>query len=307
MSVEQSPARFGSPGAGPPGRATPPGTPIIRAGGGVASTFALCGFTLRQILGQRKLWLTIAILLFPAAVVVLVRSVGGGRATRDVWEMYHVLMQFVLLMLLMPLVALSYGTALIGAEVEQRTLAYLTTRRLRRGSVLLIRFAATWLVLSALFALAMLALHICVTLHVGVGAVPGTRIVWEPTRDLGFYLALAPAGAGAFLAVFTAISLLFSRPLIVSAIYLAVSELVLGNLPAPVRRLSVSHPLRHFLAEHIPGGRQLYQLPAPILADIYPAGETGLWSLLAITVVLLAAALILMTFRELVPARVSRD
>jgi ABC-2 type transport system permease protein len=307
MSAAEHPPHFGSPSEDLHGGAAPAATAVIREGRVVASLFALCGFTLRQILGQRKLWLAIAILLFPAAVVVLVRSVGGEHATRDVWEMYHVLMQFVLLMLLMPLVALLYGTALIGAEVEQRTLAYLTTRRLHRGSVLLIRFAATWLVLSALFALAMLALHACVTLHAAVNAVPGTRTAWEPAHDLGFYLALAPAGAAAFLAVFTTISLLASRPLIVSAIYVAVFELVLGNLPAPVRRLSISHPLRQFLAAHIPGGRELYQLPAPIVAEIYPAGHTGIWTLLAVTAVLLAAALALMTFRELVPARVSRD
>ncbi len=196
---------------------------------------ALFGFTIRQILGQRKLWLAAAILLFPAAVVVLVRSVGGGQALRHLWGMYQVLMQFVLVMALMPLVCLLYGAGLVGAEVEQRTLVYLTTRRLRRASVLLVRFAATWIVLTVLFALAMLALHYCVTAGFETTITSARGRAWQPWRDLCCYLAISPAGTAGFLAVFTTISLIFPRPLIASVIYVAIFELLLGNLPVPVR------------------------------------------------------------------------
>jgi ABC-2 type transport system permease protein len=268
---------------------------------------ALFGFTLRQILGQRKLWLAAAILLFPTAVVVLARSVGGERSVGHLWEMYHVLMQFVLIMLLMPLVCLLYGTALIGAEVEHRTLVCLITRRLRRANVLLVRFVATWVALTALFALAMLALHLGVTLHAGIATILGTRTAWQPWHDLRGYLAIAPAGAAGFLAVFTTISLVFSRPLIISVIYVVIFELVLGNLPLPARRLSISHPLRQTMVQRIPGVRRLYELPVEVGDLVYPAGQTGTWTLLAAVAVLLAVACALMTVRELVPARVSRD
>ncbi len=283
-------------------------TPPARHGSGlVASICALCGFTLRQILGQRKLALALAILLCPTVVVVLVRGFGHGRATRETWEMYHFLMQFVLLMLLMPLIAMLYGTAVIGAEVEQRTLAYLTTRRLHRGSLLLVRFSVTWFVVSALYALAMLALHASVTLNAPEAFIRDTHTPWAPARDLCVYLVLAPAGAAAFLAVFTLISLLSSRPLIVATIYVAVFELVLGNLPAPVQRLSINHPLRQFLAEHIPGGREFYKVPAALVTKLFPAGESGLWTLLGITALFLSGAGLLITFRELVPARSGRE
>jgi ABC-2 type transport system permease protein len=268
---------------------------------------ALFCFTLRQFFGQRKLWLAAAILLFPAAVVVLVRSVGGGHAGHHRWEMYHVLMQFVLLMLLMPLVSLLYGTALIGAEIEQRTLVYLTTRRLRRATVLLVRFAATWLALSVLFALAMLALHLCVPLNATPAVIRGAAAAWQPGHDLRVYLAIAPAGAAGFLAIFTTISLTFSRPLVVSVMYVIVFEVVLGKLPVPVRRLSLSHPLRQTMAQQLPEVRRLYDLPNEIADLIYPAGQTGTWSMIVIVAALLVAACALMTARELVPARVSRD
>jgi hypothetical protein len=216
-------------------------------------------------------------------------------------------MQFALLLALMPLVCLLYGTALIGAEVEQRTLVYLTTRRLHRATVLLVRFAATWAALTVLFGLAMLALHLSLTLHAQATTIPHSSSAWRPWHDLQAYLSIAPAGAAAFLAVFTTISLVFSRPLIVSLIYLVVFEVVLGNLPVPARRLSISHPLRQTIVHQIPRVRQVYDLPREVVGLIYPVNETGVWTLLAIVAVLLGMACVLMTARELVPARVSRD
>ena len=268
---------------------------------------ALFVFTIRQIALQRKLWLSAAILLFPAAIVVLVRGVNPDPGHRHLWEMYHVLMQFALIMVLMPLVCLLYGTALIGAEVEQRTLVYLTTRRLHRATVLLVRFAATWVALTALFALAILALHAGATLGTAAGAVPSARTPRLPWHALVVYLSIAPAGAAGFLAVFTTISLIFSRPLIVSILYLVLFEIVLGNLPLPARRLSISHPLRQTMIHQIPGLRRLYDLPPDLVDLIYPPNQTGTATLLIIVAVLLVVACVLMTGRELVPARVGRD
>jgi ABC-2 type transport system permease protein len=269
--------------------------------------FALFAFTVRQILGQRKLWLTAVILLFPAAIVVLVRSFGGEPRGGDLWDMYHVLMQFLLIMLLIPLVCLLYGTALVGAEIEQRTLVYLTTRRLHRATVLLVRFAATWVTLSVLFALAILALHVCVTLRAAVGTLPHTQIAWQPWHDLRAYLAVAPAGAAGFLALFTTISLVFRRPLIFSVLYVVVFELVVGNLPLLARRLSIGHLLRQTLVQQNPVLRRLYELPDFIADLVYPPGQTGTSMLLTLVAVLLLVSGLLMTVRELTPARVGRD
>jgi ABC-2 type transport system permease protein len=268
---------------------------------------ALFWFTIRQILGQRKLWLSVAALLFPAAIAVLVRSVGGDHAARHAWEMYHVLMQRVLITVLVPLVCLLYGTALIGAEVEQRTLAYLTTRRLHRATVLLVRFAATWSALTVLFALALLALHLGVTWRSPLSMVGDAGATWAPGTDLRAYLAIAPAGAAGYLAVFTTVSLAFRRPLIVAVVYFVLFELVLGNLPVPIQRLSISHALRQTMVTRMPAVRRLYELPPELSEIIYPPGQTGTDALLIVVALLLLASSVLMTCRELVPARISRD
>lgn len=266
---------------------------------------ALFWFTARQVLVQRKILLAVALLLFPAAMAVLVRNLAGERTAREIWMMYHVLMQFTMFSLLMPLVCMLYGTSLIGAEVEQRTLIYLTTRRLRRITVLLVRFAATWVVLSALFGLGVLALH--GGMITGQDLSGGNADWWQPANDLSCYLALAPAAAAGFLAVFTTLSLVFGRPLLISAIYLLVFELMLGNMPLSIRRLSISHPLRQTMVNKMPRIERLYDFPKDMEELIYPAGANGTLTLMITVAALLAVASVLIRTRELVPSKVSRD
>jgi ABC-type transport system involved in multi-copper enzyme maturation permease subunit len=260
-------------------------------------------FTIRQNLLQRKIWLTILLLLFPTVLALVVRYLAEDRTLRDLWQMYHVLMQFLMFTMLMPLVCVLYGTALIGAEVEQRTLIYLTTRKLRRATVLLVRFAGTWLVLTVLFALALLLLHVCVTTGLGLA----DAAFWKPALELRAYLMIAPAGVAGFLAVFTTISLVFARPLIISAIYMVTFEMMLANAPILACRLSITHPLRRTLLTWIPNVRELYDLPRDMQDLIYPPGVPGTWTVLCIIGALLLIAGTLVSVRELVPAKVSRD
>lgn len=280
---------------------------------------ALFWFTVRQMFLQRKIWLTAGLLAFPAAVVLLVRNFAGQMTADDVYESYHGPMQFLVFMLIMPLVCMLYGTALIGAELEQRTLVYLTTRRLRRATVLLVRFAATWVALTLMFQLGMLALHVCtvggVDLTTDVSAAdnpnPGQRSfpagAWQPWHDLGCYLAVAPAGVAGFVAMFTALSLLTRRSLMLSIVYFIMFELTLGNLPLSARRFTITHQLRQMMVSTMPDIRRFYGLPAELAERLHPAGATGTWTLIGVVVVLLSIASILMTFRELVPTKVGRE
>ncbi len=111
---------------------------------------ALFLFTFRQVLLERKVLLSVLLFLIPAALGFLVRSLENAESAHDLWERYHGPMNWLLLTLIIPIVCMLYGTALIGAEVESRTLVYLITRRLRRGTVLLVRFVAVALVITLL-------------------------------------------------------------------------------------------------------------------------------------------------------------
>jgi ABC-2 type transport system permease protein len=266
----------------------------------------LFAFTIRQTLGQRKLWLAAALLALPSAIVMLVRVIGGTQAPEHRWEMYHELMRM-MIMILVPLVCMLYGTALIGAEIEQRTFVYLVTRRLHRATVLLVRYAATWLVLTTLCELALLAAHFCLTAGSGAIPMPGSGDAWQPWPDLLCYALVVIAAVAGYLAVFTAISLIFTRSLIVSVVYFVLLEMMLGNAPLGASALSLNHHLQKTIMHGIPATRSLRPGSEEMLDQLFPPGESGTQTVLLTVVVLLALGGTLVTLREMTPARVGRD
>ncbi len=275
---------------------------------------ALFGFTVRQLVWQRKIWLALLIVAFPSLVILLVRHFDAPTRSDEIFELFHGPAQFILLMIVLPLVCMLYGTALVGEEVEQRTFVYLTTRRLRRATVLLVRFVATWLVLSVLFELGIVALHAAalwgmptpdpMLIRDGFGP---ERVTWHPWHDLAGYLVIMPLGVAGYLAVFTTLSLIFGRPLIVAVIYLVASEMMLANIPVMARQYAILHHLRQMAVNVNRSLVRLFGGPEELVEHVFPPGWSGAWTLLTVIGVLLLTCAVLISIRELTPSRVSRD
>lgn len=271
---------------------------------------ALFNFTIRQTLLNRKLWLTVLMLAAPCVLVAVVRSVAPPFDTaKELWEMYHVLAQFMLIMGLVPLICMVHGTSLIGADVENRTVVYLITRRTRRSTVLLVKFAATALVLAVLCDLAMLGLHLCAFSAVQMESliIPSRLSDWDPAGDLRCYLLIIPLAVVGFLAIFNLIGLVSSRPLGISVGYLVVFELILSNLPVRARVYSLLHQLRVMMADAMPRVINLYELPRELREELYGQGANAVPELLAIVLGALILSAALITIRELTPTRMSRE
>jgi ABC-type transport system involved in multi-copper enzyme maturation permease subunit len=217
-------------------------------------------------------------------------------------------MQFVLLGFAVPLIALFYGTDLIGAEVQRRTMVYLLTRKMRRGTVLLAKFAATGLALTLIVALACGLVYLCALggLEINTSPTRQRTWVWQPLSDLGAYLLLAPLAALAYLAVYTLAGLIASRPLGFAIGYF-ILEISVSNIPVAARQYTVLHHLRKTMVEWIPGVGRLYPIPADLFAQLYPKGSTGVAALAALVFVALALSFFLVTRRELVPAKVAKE
>lgn len=127
------------------------------------------------------------------------------------------------------LVSAIYTTAIIGQEVEQRTIVYLLTRPIPRWILLIARYLAT------------VVATVVVTFMAGVGAsvgvfgagALGNPILWRDTAAFAL-------GAFAYCALFLMISLLFNRAMIICIIYAFVVETALPNFPGDVRYLSIA-------------------------------------------------------------------
>ncbi len=275
---------------------------------------ALFGFTIRQMLLSRKIWMTLLLLAAPCALILTIRSVAPPvEDAKELWEMYHVSVQFLLVMVILPLVCMVHGVGLIGSEVEGRTLVHLITRRLRRSTVLLVKYVATALLLAVLCDLALLALYCCTfarqDLPTLIAEAP-SYTDWAPARELLCYLAIIPAGIVGFLAIFTLIGLLTAQPLALSVFYLIIVELIMGNIPAETQAYSLLHPLRLMMIAAIPKLINLFheaEMSVEVFARLYPEGATGLPQLFGVVLVALVLSTLLVTIRELMPAKVIRE
>jgi ABC-type transport system involved in multi-copper enzyme maturation permease subunit len=275
---------------------------------------AVFWFTIRQHLRLRRLWFTLLLLAGPAALVLLIRHFAHNMQYEHVWRRYQVPMVFMLFMIVLPLVSMLHGSALIGAEADSRTLVYLITRRLRRETVLIVRFAAVWILLTVLAVLAAVALHFCSIAGLDVARLNETASLtgdaaWRPAHDLLGYLGAIPFAVAAFLAVFTLFSLVFPRPLVVSLLYLIIGEMIVGNAPVQAQVYTISHQLRRMLNSSIPFLMDVLT-PAPnrsLVEPLYVPGRTGVIPLLAVTLLALALAAVAVRTRELQPAKTSRE
>lgn len=267
----------------------------------MSTMLALFNFTLRQCLRDLKFWLTVVALFLPCVLVGVVRYFGPAQSPDRAWMLYQGLTHFMLLLVLVPLASMIYGTGLIGAEVESRTITYLITRRLRRRTVLAVRFVAIWIALTAACWAGLVALHLCVVARRNwTGMDHGTLGGWNVTAELFDYMVLIPVAVGGFLAVFALIGIVFSRPLAWSLVYFVMFELILGNIPADVNQYSLVRHLRGWAVTRVANLERLN--PEMMIAD-----SGGLRNVILVGGVSLILACVWIGRRELVPGKVARD
>lgn len=198
---------------------------------------ALFALTLRQILGGTRVWLLVLFLSLPVLLLALVLGLGNDIPPEGRGLVFTVLLYVLYPQTLVILATLLYGSGLLSSEIESRTLVYLLTRPMPRWTLLVSKYAATVLVLSAL-CLASLAVSFAVA-----GFPGGLRTGFA----LGTSVFLACV---AYTAVFGLIGLLWPRRAVpIGLIYAGILEIALSFVPAFVNRLAVSHYLRSLTYE----------------------------------------------------------
>ena len=203
------------------------------------------------------------------------------------WDLYGLLVAFYYVRNVLPLVALFYATSLIADEVEGRTITYLLTRPLKRGSILVGKFGAY---LATTLTLTLPPLLLTFFVLAGDGGVRGLAArVPDLLRDMGVSaLTLLAYGA-----LFTLMGVLLRRPVIPGLLFLFIWELV-ANLPGYMSRFTLTAYLRSLLAHRPPseGFAEIFGQKLPALLCL----ET----LSVIVLVLLAAAAWVFSAREYV-------
>ncbi len=182
----------------------------------------IAGITLRQLLSRRR---TILLVLL-GAILLLVAIIKrlSGTGPEAVFTAH--LMSDMGVAVLMPLVALIFGTGAIGAELDEGTAIYILAKPIARSTVLVTKLVV---------AIGCSVLLTSIPLLLGGLVAGGDGSV---NLTLGFAAAGA-IGSAIYCAIFVALSVVTGRAFIFGLAYVLVWEGFLAGLFAGTRTLSV--------------------------------------------------------------------
>jgi ABC-2 type transport system permease protein len=251
---------------------------------------AVFDLSLEGMVWTRRSLLMALLVTAPVAFAILYRVVLAAKtSTRPVTppDLYAVIVVAYWLMAILPLTALFFATSLVADEVEGRTLTYLVTRPLTRGSIFAGKFAAY---LATTFCLALpagfLTFFILLSAHGWSGIAPS---VGDLFRDVSV-MALALLAYGASFAL---LGVLLKRPVLAGLAFLGL-EFFMSRLPGHLPRFTITAWVTS-LVHHRPAQEGL----AGLFQQIFPAGQS-LAVLVGVSAVFLAAAAWIFSTREYV-------
>ena len=187
----------------------------------------IAALTLRQLLGRGRTILLGLVALLPI-LLALVYRLGSEDTDQQRW-VARILLDGLIVTILLPLLALVYGTAALGAEIEDGTAVYLLAKPVSRAKIVIGKLLAAWaLTAGTVLVSALLAAAI------GLQGAPGNGLL------VGFAIALV-AGSLVYSALFLMLSVFTSRALIAGLVYVFIWEGLINGLFAGTRLLSVRH------------------------------------------------------------------
>ena len=209
----------------PTGTAPSPTAPGPTAAAGHGSVIVtIAALTARSLLGRRRSLLLALLALLPVVIAILVRL--SGRAGSEE-EVATAIMDRLIVTTLLPIVGLVFGTAALGAELEDGTAVFLLVKPIDRWRIVVAKLIVAVglsiaLVAPASFVAGAILQPGDTWLAGAVGAAVGTAI-----------------GATVYATVFFALSLVTGRALAIGLIYVLVWEGILAGLLEGIQALSI--------------------------------------------------------------------
>lgn len=186
--------------------------------------------------------------------------------------------------ILLPIICLSYGTAGIASDREEKTLVYLLVSPLPRPLVFIAKSAAS-LTLAMLWALGGLGLFCLLGRGAGMNAWPyvWSSVIWSTVAYVMLYLLF---------------SVTVRRATVLAMAHALFLETLVGSLPGIAKRWSISFYFRSLILDRCENLN--LRLEGAMRRDLFKAitGEQAQLALLAITTVLFLTSLAIFSRRE---------
>jgi ABC-2 type transport system permease protein len=205
----------------------------------IAVMSSIAAVTARALLGRRRTLLMLLVAGAPVLLGLLVRLAnGGGRPNR-----LEPSLEGLIVVTVLPLVALVFGTAALGSELDDGTAIHILTKPIPRWTIIVPKLAVAGGLTALLLVVSTL--------------VSGVLIGGAGSRELSITFAFAVAivfGSFVYVAIFLALSVFTSRGLIIGLAYALLWEgLLAGALPG-TQLLSVREYVRGIVATLAPAG-----------------------------------------------------
>ena len=216
------------------------------------SAFLVCELSVGLMLWSRRTIFMALVVGLPVAVSAIVRllfefgvpvtQVNGAHLSGPI--VFGLMIWVFFIRFSVPVLAVFYGTALIADEVEDKTLTYLFTRPIPRGSVLVGKYLA----------------YLVATLSV---VLPSVVVVWLFIAPIGATLAesflslakdlgMLVAGLAAYGGLFALGGARLKRPLMFGLLYVFGFETLVLALPGSFKQLTVAYYLQGLVPHAMP-------------------------------------------------------
>ncbi|MCK5146244.1 ABC transporter permease [bacterium] len=221
--------------------------------------FLIQFFLKNGIHSRRTLWMGL-ICLIPLAVAVLLflfRPILSKEGI-ELPELFPQINFWLYLHFLLPLVSVFIGSAVIGDEVEDRTLPYLLTRPLERRWIVLSKLVAGWMTAGVLMFSSLLLTYVVMMLGGGVENVSAS---FGQLLQSGGVLLI---GLAVYIPLFTLLGGVVRRPVLAGLILTFGWENSVAFFPGNVKLVTVAHYL-HILSPPLQkvdqgGARNLFNM-----------------------------------------------
>jgi ABC-2 type transport system permease protein len=232
----------------------------------VAAVPEITRITLRQLVSRRRALLLVLLSAAPVALAVVARLFKWNDA-----EGFGVLvLNGLALVFLLPLVAVLFGTAAFGAEIEDGTIVYLMAKPVGRWAIVVAKLLSTTAVTAALTIGSVLVASAIAELPLGQQGVQVTEV----------YVTAMAVGSICYVSLFVAFSLFTRRALLIGLGYMLIWEGALSNLLPGIANLSI----RQYA---LGAGQLFYDLP-PRQAALEPQTALPLAAILVVVAAVVA-------------------
>jgi len=249
------------------------------------AAFRVFEISITQMLWSKRTVFMLLATGAPVAIAILLRvidsmglssfKVNGAPVAGPV--IFGGMIWLLYLRFVVPVLGAFYGTSLISDEVEDRTITYLFTRPVARGSIIIGKYLA-YLVCTGLVVLPSVTTVYLLITPVAGGSIGATFP--QLLTDLG----LLALGLAVYGAVFALIGALVPRPLVAGLLLVFGWEQVALIVPGYLRRFTVAHYLQSLVPHSMPQDDTV-----SAIQSLFSAPPTAASSLLSLAVILVAS------------------